>query len=97
MQRGQIDIIGQAAHLYQDPRQVTATERVHLADRGEPLYHVLGEADQADGVGGKVAGIAPEKVFKATLPFFLPLLAGLAVISYVPWVTEWLPSLVFSR
>ncbi|MCB1463285.1 MAG: TRAP transporter large permease [Nitratireductor sp.] len=48
-------------------------------------------------VGGKVAGISPEAVFRATLPFFIPLLAGLAVISYVPWVTEWLPSLVFHR
>lgn len=48
-------------------------------------------------VGGKVAGISPEAVFRATLPFFIPLLAGLAVISYVPWVTEWLPLLVFHR
>ena len=46
-------------------------------------------------VGGKVAGISPEAVFRATIPFFLPLLAGLAIISFVPWVTEWLPSLVF--
>ncbi len=48
-------------------------------------------------VGGKVAGITPEAVFRATLPFMLPLLAGLAIISYVPWVTEWLPALVFQR
>ena len=46
-------------------------------------------------VGGKVAGITPEAVFRATMPFLLPLFAGLAVISYVPWVTEWLPALVF--
>ncbi len=46
-------------------------------------------------VGGKVAGISPEAVLRATLPFFLPLLAGLAIISFVPWVTEWLPGLVF--
>lgn len=48
-------------------------------------------------VGGKVAGIAPEAVFRATLPFFVPLIAGLAVISYVPFVTEWLPDLIFAR
>lgn len=48
-------------------------------------------------VGGKVAGISPEAVFRATVPFFIPLLAGLALISYVPWVTEWLPGIVFSR
>lgn len=48
-------------------------------------------------VAGKVAGISPESVFRASLPFFIPLLAGLAIISYVPWVTEWLPALVFQR
>ncbi len=46
-------------------------------------------------VGGKVAGISPEALLRATLPFFIPLLIGLAVISFVPWVTEWLPHLVF--
>jgi tripartite ATP-independent transporter DctM subunit len=48
-------------------------------------------------VAGKVAGISPESVLKASWPFFIPLLFGLAIISYVPWVTEWLPALVFSR
>lgn len=48
-------------------------------------------------VAGKVAGISPEAVMRASWPFFLPLFAGLAVISYVPWVTEWLPALVFGR
>lgn len=48
-------------------------------------------------VAGKVAGISPEAVVRASWPFFLPLLAGLAIISYVPWVTEWLPALVFAR
>ena len=48
-------------------------------------------------VAGKVAGVPPEAVLKASWPFFIPLLFGLAVISYVPWVTEWLPALVFSR
>jgi tripartite ATP-independent transporter DctM subunit len=48
-------------------------------------------------IGGKVAGIGPEKVFRATLPFFIPLLAGLLVISFVPAVTTWLPGLVFGK
>lgn len=48
-------------------------------------------------VGGRVAGISPEAVLRATLPFMLPLLASLAIISYVPWVTEWLPAIVFQR
>jgi tripartite ATP-independent transporter DctM subunit len=48
-------------------------------------------------IGGKVAGISPEAVLKASLPFFIPLLAGLAVVSFVPVVTEWLPSVVFAR
>lgn len=48
-------------------------------------------------VAGKVAGISPEAVLKASWPFFIPLIAGLALISYVPWITEWLPALVFAR
>lgn len=46
-------------------------------------------------VAAKVANISSEAVLKASWPFFLPLLAALMIISYVPWVTEWLPSLVF--
>ncbi len=48
-------------------------------------------------VGGKVAGISPDRVFRATLPFFIPLIAGLLIIAFVPAVTTWLPSLVFGR
>ena len=48
-------------------------------------------------VAARVANISTEAVLKASWPFFIPLLAGLAIISYVPWVTEWLPSLVFGR
>jgi DNA helicase-2/ATP-dependent DNA helicase PcrA len=39
----------------------TITRLTKLAvDRGEPVYHVLCEADQADGVGGKVASAVME-------------------------------------
>ncbi|MEJ8573003.1 TRAP transporter large permease [Microbaculum marinum] len=48
-------------------------------------------------VGAKVAGTTPENVLKASLPFFVPLIAGLLIISFVPGVTTWLPGLVFSR
>ena len=48
-------------------------------------------------VAGKVAGISPEAVLRASWPFFIPLLIGLAMISYVPWITEWLPAVVFAR
>jgi tripartite ATP-independent transporter DctM subunit len=48
-------------------------------------------------VTARVANISSEAVLKASWPFFIPLLAGLAIISYVPWVTEWLPQLVFGR
>lgn len=48
-------------------------------------------------VGGKVAGIPPESVLRATLPFFIPLLAGLLLISFVPAISTWLPGMVFGR
>ncbi|HEV7276811.1 MAG TPA: TRAP transporter large permease [Devosiaceae bacterium] len=48
-------------------------------------------------VAARVANISSEAVLRASWPFFIPLLAGLAIISYVPWVTEWLPGLVFGR
>lgn len=48
-------------------------------------------------VAARVANISTEAVLKASWHFFIPLLAGLAMISYVPWVTEWLPKLVFGR
>jgi tripartite ATP-independent transporter DctM subunit len=48
-------------------------------------------------VAAKVAGITPEEVLKSSWSFFIPLFAGLMIISFVPEVTTWLPSLVFSR
>jgi tripartite ATP-independent transporter DctM subunit len=46
-------------------------------------------------VGGKVAGIRPEQMLRAIVPFYLPLAAGLMIIAFVPAVTTWLPNLVF--
>lgn len=48
-------------------------------------------------VAAKVANISSEAVLKASWPMFIPLLVGLFIISYVPFVTEWLPQLVFGR
>jgi tripartite ATP-independent transporter DctM subunit len=46
-------------------------------------------------VAARVAGISPEEVLRATLPFMAPLLAGLVVVSLFPGLTVWLPDLVF--
>ena len=43
-------------------------------------------------VGARVAGTSPEHIFRSSMPFFIPL-----IITFVPAVTTWLPSLVFTR
>ncbi|MGR3661701.1 MAG: TRAP transporter large permease subunit [Paracoccaceae bacterium] len=48
-------------------------------------------------VAAKVGGISPEEVLRASWPFFIPLIGGLMIISFVPAVTEWLPGLVFDK
>jgi len=46
-------------------------------------------------VAARVADIPPERVLRATLPFFAPLLLGLLIVSAFPQLTLWLPDLVF--
>ena len=46
-------------------------------------------------VAARVAGITPERVFRATFPFFAPLVLGLIIVSAFPQLTLWLPDLVF--
>ena len=46
-------------------------------------------------VAARVADISPERVLRAILPFMVPLLLGLLVISGFPQLTLWLPDLVF--
>ncbi len=46
-------------------------------------------------VAARVADISPERVLRATLPFFVPLLTGLFIVSAFPQLTLWLPDLVF--
>lgn len=48
-------------------------------------------------VAAKVGGITPEEVLKASWQFFIPLIGGLMIISFVPEVTTWLPSLVYGK
>ena len=46
-------------------------------------------------VAARVANTSPELVLKATMPFLIPLLFGLAVVTAFPTLTLWLPDLVF--
>jgi len=48
-------------------------------------------------VAARVARIAPELVLRAVLPFMVPLLVGLLVITAFPQITLWLPDLVFGK
>jgi tripartite ATP-independent transporter DctM subunit len=41
------------------------------------------------------AKVSFEKVTKATLPFLIPLFAVLALVTYVPAISNWLPNLMF--
>ena len=45
-------------------------------------------------VAGQVAGISPERVLKACLPFLIPLFLGLAILTIFPDLSLWLPNLV---
>ena len=45
-------------------------------------------------VAGQVAGISPELVLKACVPFLIPLLIGLAILTAFPQLVLWLPNLV---
>jgi TRAP-type C4-dicarboxylate transport system permease large subunit len=43
----------------------------------------------------KVSRISFERTVAAVMPWFIPLLVGLALITYVPQLTLWLPNLLF--
>jgi len=47
-------------------------------------------------VAARVARITPEQVLSATWPFFIPLFAGLLIISAVPELSLWLPNTVYA-
>ena len=44
-----------------------------------------------------VAKVTFERVTKATLPFLIPLLIVLAMVTFIPWVTTLIPNLVFGK
>jgi tripartite ATP-independent transporter DctM subunit len=44
-----------------------------------------------------VAKVPFERVTKATLPFMIPLVVTLLLITFIPWFTLWLPNLFFGR
>jgi tripartite ATP-independent transporter DctM subunit len=46
-------------------------------------------------VTARVARVTPELVLRGVLPFMVPLLLGLLIISFQPWMSLWLPNLVF--
>ena len=46
-------------------------------------------------VTAHVAGIPVERVMRAILPFMIPLIATLMLVTYAPWFSLYLPSLVF--
>ena len=45
-------------------------------------------------VAGQVAGISPERVLKACVPFLVPLVIGLGILTAFPQMVLWLPNLV---
>jgi TRAP-type C4-dicarboxylate transport system permease large subunit len=42
-----------------------------------------------------VADMPVERVLRGSLPFLIPLLLSLVVVTMVPAITTWLPSVVF--
>ena len=59
---------------------------------------LIGTITPPFGVGlfimSAISGLSIPKIFKAALPFFIPLLAALICITYIPWFTTWLPGLL---
>ena len=48
-------------------------------------------------VCAKVADISIERMYKAILPFLVPLIAVLFLITYIPELVTWLPNLMFGK
>jgi tripartite ATP-independent transporter DctM subunit len=44
-----------------------------------------------------VSGLPIERVFRAVIPFFIPMLAAIAVLILVPQLSTWLPAAAYSR
>jgi tripartite ATP-independent transporter DctM subunit len=48
-------------------------------------------------VVSNISGLTVEAVTRATLPFLIPLLSALLIITYVPSLSTWLPNLLMSK
>ena len=59
---------------------------------------LIGMATPPMGIGlyivTQVGDVSFEKVTRAVVPFYIPLTIVLLLITYVPWLTLWLPNLV---
>ena len=42
----------------------------------------------------KVANISLDRMIKAILPFYIPLILALLAITYIPWIVTWLPNVL---
>jgi tripartite ATP-independent transporter DctM subunit len=48
-------------------------------------------------VVSNVAKVSFERVTKATLPFLVPLIITLFIVTFIPWITTFIPNLVFGK
>lgn len=59
---------------------------------------LIGMATPPMGIGlyivTQVGNVTFERVTMAVIPFYIPLIAVLLLITYVPWLTLWLPNLI---
>jgi TRAP-type C4-dicarboxylate transport system permease large subunit len=44
-----------------------------------------------------IAGIPVNRLFKAIIPYLIPLVIALVVLTYVPDISLWLPNLLYNR
>ena len=44
---------------------------------------------------GKITGLSPLRIARSSLPFFIPLLAALVIVTVFPWIVTFLPNLIF--
>ncbi|MFS8580467.1 MAG: TRAP transporter large permease subunit, partial [Novibacillus thermophilus] len=60
---------------------------------------LIGMATPPVGLGlyvmSSVGKISFEKMVKAILPFYIPLIAALLILTYIPALSLWLPQLLF--
>jgi TRAP-type C4-dicarboxylate transport system permease large subunit len=48
-------------------------------------------------VVANVAKVPFERVTKATIPFLIPLFIVLLLVTFIPWITTFIPNLVFGK